>query len=123
MSDPNVIGWSNESDSGQWLASGTGMAESPFNMEAILRACPELLKVWKLKPFVFDVTSDGRVVVRYVAAGEPSTCGMRCQLAGELCGAMSEPVGGFICTLPKNHAGPHIACGGDSYRHDIETWA
>lgn len=55
-------------------------------------------------------------------AGEPATCEMRCQLAGELCGAMSAPVGGFYCTLPKGHAGPHIACGGDSYRHDIETW-
>lgn len=66
MNDP--LQWSERSNPNEWVAPGTGMMESPFDMELILRACPELLKVWKLKPFILDVSSDGGVVVRYVEA-------------------------------------------------------
>jgi hypothetical protein len=39
---------------------------TPFNIEAILRACPKLLEAWKKRPFVLDMTDSGEVRIRHV---------------------------------------------------------
>lgn len=40
--------------------------ESPFDMEAILRADAKLLALWKAHPFTFDLDDKGRIITRYV---------------------------------------------------------
>lgn len=40
--------------------------ETPFDIEAILRADPKLLACWQRRPFYLDQERNGRVVVRYV---------------------------------------------------------
>ena len=43
-----------------------GIIQTPFNIENILRACPELLKAWKRKPFILKYNTDYEVVVDYL---------------------------------------------------------
>lgn len=40
--------------------------ECPFNMEALLRADPVLLKLWNARPFTFDLDEHGKILVRYI---------------------------------------------------------
>jgi len=49
------------------MASGeTGVVETPFNLECILRGCPNLYREWKKHPFYFDLNKKGKIVVKYV---------------------------------------------------------
>lgn len=40
---------------------------TPLNIEAILRACPDLLAAWKRDPFILILDQEGRVAVRRMA--------------------------------------------------------
>ena len=36
--------------------------QTPFNIENILRACPELLKAWKRKPFILKYNTELQLI-------------------------------------------------------------
>jgi len=44
----------------------SGVIKTDFDIEAILRACPELLKAWKRKPFILKYNTNYEVVVDYL---------------------------------------------------------
>ena len=43
-----------------------GAIETPFNLEAILGACPVLLAEWMKRPFIIDLTKEGLVTIIYL---------------------------------------------------------
>ncbi len=49
-----------------WDVEGVGSIETPFDIEALLQACPKLYEAWKTKPFYLTTTTGGRVIVRYM---------------------------------------------------------
>ena len=69
--EPSVIRWSVceipkcWDDRGRPPEGEVRTAKSPFNMEAILRACPELYEAWRARPFIF-VFDDDDIVTRYI---------------------------------------------------------
>ena len=42
-----------------------------------------------------------------------------CAVDGDFCRRRG-PWGAYVCTRPKGHTGPHIACGG--YEHNYIIW-
>jgi hypothetical protein len=38
--------------------------ETPFDIEAILQACPKLYEQWKRKPFYLDIDKKGNLCIR-----------------------------------------------------------
>ena len=40
--------------------------KTPFNIEAILQACPKLYEQWKRKPFYLDIDKEGNVCIMAV---------------------------------------------------------
>lgn len=40
--------------------------KTPFNIQAIISACPKLREKWEEHPFYFDVDEQGKVVIVYV---------------------------------------------------------
>jgi len=47
-----------------------GAKATPFDIEAILRACPRLREKWCSQPFFLDLDEEGRVVIRYFVIGD-----------------------------------------------------
>jgi len=50
--------------------SNSGVTNTPFDLEAILRACPNLYAKWRENPFVFSTTESGFVTVVYIQVKE-----------------------------------------------------
>jgi hypothetical protein len=48
------------------LSGDFGTIETPFNIEEILRACPNLYAKWKEHPFTLELTESGYVTVVYL---------------------------------------------------------
>lgn len=47
-----------------WDIKGdVGSINTPFNIEAILRACPKLYAAWEKRPFYLTTAADGRVII------------------------------------------------------------
>lgn len=47
-----------------WGDDDTGCIETPFDIEAILLACPALMEAWKRKPFYLDLDENGNVAAK-----------------------------------------------------------
>lgn len=54
-------------DPNDWSLKGVGTMTTPFNIEAILQACPNLYAAWKEHPFYLTKAADGRVILRPLA--------------------------------------------------------
>jgi hypothetical protein len=44
--------------------------ETPFDIEAILNACPRLCEKWCNQPFFLDLDEEDRVVIKYFVIGD-----------------------------------------------------
>lgn len=53
-------------DEREWNLDHVQSAESPFNMQAILSVCPDLLAHWKRRPFIFELDQHGSIVTSYL---------------------------------------------------------
>lgn len=49
-----------------WQPRGVGCVETPFNIEAILRACPALYECWRKRPFYLTQDAAGHLLVRFM---------------------------------------------------------
>ena len=48
-----------------WDTKGVGSIETPFNIEAILSACPKLYAAWCRRPFYLTMNANSEVILRY----------------------------------------------------------
>ena len=48
------------------LACPVERIETPFDIEAILQACPKLYEQWKINPFYLDIDRKGNICIRAI---------------------------------------------------------
>ena len=57
---------SKPNDPTNWSLSGVGSIKTPFNMQAILTACPTLHMCWARRPIYLTKAADGSLLVRFL---------------------------------------------------------
>lgn len=62
------IGGLDDNQELEYKIAGEGYVATPFDIEAILSACPNLYRKWKEHPFFFNIDGNGRVCVVYLTA-------------------------------------------------------